>query len=90
MKLASFFLSLVLAAPALADSPGIVLQGKDGIGKGKHIVLISGDQEYRSEEAIPQLAKCQNLRKLDLRGTKVTAEGAAQLTKLLPNCQILH
>jgi len=25
--------------------------------KGKHIVLISGDEEYRSEEALPQLAK---------------------------------
>jgi len=26
-------------------------------GKGKHIVLIAGDQEYRSEEALPQLAR---------------------------------
>ena len=26
-------------------------------GKGKHIVLVSGDEEYRSEEAMPQLAR---------------------------------
>lgn len=26
-------------------------------GKGKHIVMISGDEEYRSEEALPMLAK---------------------------------
>jgi Trehalose utilisation len=26
-------------------------------GEGKHVVLISGDEEYRSEEALPQLAK---------------------------------
>ena len=26
-------------------------------GNGKHIILISGDEEYRSEEALPQLAK---------------------------------
>src|SRR5262249_42944283 len=26
-------------------------------GKGKHIVLVSGDEEYRSEEALPQLGK---------------------------------
>jgi hypothetical protein len=32
---------------AAGDSPAIVLAGKDGIGKGKHVVLISGDQEYR-------------------------------------------
>ncbi|MBW3543778.1 MAG: ThuA domain-containing protein [Planctomycetes bacterium] len=29
----------------------------DGAGQGKHIVLISGDEEYRSEEALVQLAK---------------------------------
>ena len=27
-----------------------------GAGKGKHIVLVSGDEEYRSEEALPELA----------------------------------
>jgi len=43
---------------AAADTrPWIVIEGKDGPGKGKHIVLISGDEEYRSEEALPQLAK---------------------------------
>lgn len=31
--------------------------GGDGPGSGKHIVLIAGDEEYRSEEALPQLAK---------------------------------
>ena len=34
-----------------------MLDGGEGAGKGKHVVLISGDQEYRSEETIPQLAK---------------------------------
>lgn len=42
---------------ALADDPWLVFEGGDGPGKGKHIVLISGDDEYRSEEALPQLAK---------------------------------
>ena len=35
----------------------MVYDGFDGPGKGKHIVLISGDEEYRSEEALPQLGK---------------------------------
>jgi hypothetical protein len=35
----------------------VVYEGKDGPGKGKHIVLVSGDEEYRSEEALPQLGK---------------------------------
>ncbi len=32
-------------------------EGGDGPGAGKRIVLVSGDEEYRSEEALPQLAK---------------------------------
>src|SRR5256885_13797932 len=30
---------------------------KDGPGKGKHIVFLTGDEEYRSEEGLPMLAK---------------------------------
>src|SRR3954470_3523383 len=40
-----------------AADPWLVIDGGDGPGKGKHIVLISGDEEYRSEEMLPQLAK---------------------------------
>ncbi len=46
-----------LCGAARADDKPVVLPGGDGVGKGKHVVLLSGDQEYRSEEAIPQLAK---------------------------------
>jgi hypothetical protein len=35
----------------------VVYEGEKGPGKDKHIVLISGDEEYRSEEALPMLAK---------------------------------
>ena len=31
--------------------------GKAGPGQGKHVVLIAADQEYRSEQALPMLAK---------------------------------
>ena len=40
-----------------AADPWIVFDGADGPGKGKHIVLVSGDEEYRSKEALPQLGK---------------------------------
>jgi len=51
-------LLLVLAAStSFAADPWITFEGKDGPGKGKHIVLISGDEEYRSEEDLPQLAR---------------------------------
>ena len=36
---------------------GSSTKGGEGPGQGKNVVLISGDEEYRSEEALPQLAK---------------------------------
>ncbi len=39
------------------DAQWVVYEGKEGPGKGKHVVLISGDEEYRSEEALPQMGK---------------------------------
>jgi hypothetical protein len=50
------FVAAVLCA-ALAGASELVFPGGSGPGKGKHIVLVSGDDEYRSEEALPQLAK---------------------------------
>lgn len=35
----------------------ITFEPGDGPGNGQHIVLVSGDDEYRSEEAMPMLAK---------------------------------
>src|SRR4029077_54286 len=42
---------------ASAAQTSVVYQPKDGPGKGKHIVFLSGDEEYRSEEGLPMLAK---------------------------------
>ena len=54
--LALVFVGIVSATSA--DEPKwVVYDGFDGPGKGKEIVLISGDEEYRSEEALPQLGK---------------------------------
>jgi hypothetical protein len=49
-------LSLAPARVPGAD-PWVVYDGGDGPGKGKQIVLVSGDEEYRSEEALPQLGR---------------------------------
>ena len=54
------FAVLVISTPLLAADPWVTLDPpKDakGIGVGKHVVLVSGDEEYRSEEMLPALAK---------------------------------
>ncbi len=43
--------------PTQAADPWLTYPGGDGPGKSKHVVLISGDEEYRSEEALPMLAR---------------------------------
>ncbi|MGH9626853.1 MAG: ThuA domain-containing protein [Bryobacteraceae bacterium] len=53
---AAFWLPLFLTGASAADA-GITFEGARGPGSGKHIVLVSGDEEYRSEEALPQLAR---------------------------------
>jgi hypothetical protein len=40
-----------------ADDLWITFKGGDGPGHGKTVVLVGGDEEYRSEEGLPQLAK---------------------------------
>ena len=39
------------------DTPWLSYPGGDGPGKGKHIVLIAAEQEYRSEQSMPMMAK---------------------------------
>ena len=57
----SIFVSLIVFCQAFAGcalaKDWVVYQGSEGAGKGKHIVLLSGDDEYRSEEALPMLGK---------------------------------
>jgi len=56
-----FVVSALLACCAVslaaAADPWLVVEGTEGPGKGKRVVLVSGDEEYRSEEGLTQLAK---------------------------------
>ncbi|MBP7052217.1 MAG: ThuA domain-containing protein [Phycisphaerae bacterium] len=46
-----------LPAVRAAEGPGITYAGGPGPGQGKTIVFVTGDEEYRSEESMPMLAK---------------------------------
>ena len=54
----ALFICVVLG-PRVAEAADswVTYNGYDGPGQGKHVVLVTGDDEYRSEESIPQLAK---------------------------------
>lgn len=47
----------MLALAVTSQQPWVVYEGENGPGRGKHIVFLAGDEEYRSEEGLPQLAK---------------------------------
>jgi mono/diheme cytochrome c family protein/glucose/arabinose dehydrogenase len=56
-KLASLiFTVLWMVTPVFSQGP-LVYEGGNGPGEGKHIVFLSGDHEYRSEETLPALAR---------------------------------
>ena len=62
----SIAMALFLALPAVADNAKwLSYEGGEGPGKGKHIVLIAADQEYRSEESMPMLAKIAKLSRIE-------------------------
>ena len=49
-----FFALLLTILPLAAQ---ITYEGKSGPGKGKHIVFVASDHEYRAEETCPALAR---------------------------------
>jgi hypothetical protein len=48
---------MLIALALMAQDLWVTYEGQEGPGKGKHVVLVSGDEEYRSEETLPQLGK---------------------------------
>ena len=50
-------LTLHSTSSSAAGDLWVEYPGGSGPGAGKHIVLVSGDEEYRSEEGLPQLGK---------------------------------
>ncbi|MCA9152818.1 MAG: ThuA domain-containing protein [Planctomycetales bacterium] len=50
-------ISVTAAVRAAESDLWVHYEGKEGPGKGKRIVLIAGDEEYRSEEALPMLGR---------------------------------
>jgi hypothetical protein len=65
LRVALISTAVLIAAAATAraeETQWVVYPGGEGPGAGKHVVLISGDEEYRSEEALPQLGKVLSVR----------------------------
>ena len=48
---------LPILAPGASPTPGLVLEGGEGLGKGQHIVFVTGEEYYRSEEGMSMFAR---------------------------------
>ena len=96
------FSTMAVAAASLsAAQPDdhLVFEGGNGPGKGKHIVLIAGDEEYRSEEAMPMLGqllskhhgfKCTVLFSLDENGgVDPKAQGSLSNSESLDSADLI-
>lgn len=92
MILKSILLMATSAFATTAIAAPLTFEGSEGPGKGKHIVFIANDHEYRSEETCPLIAKilakhhgfkCTVLFGLDKNG-HIKAGGAP-----IPNIEVL-
>ncbi len=54
---ALILVTLISQATASVQAAPLVYQGTEGVGKGKHVVFLAGDHEYRSEESLPAIAR---------------------------------
>lgn len=52
-----FLWSTAIAQQAAAGEPWVVYAGGPGPGEGARVVFVTGDEEYRSEQGMPQLAR---------------------------------
>lgn len=92
----TFRLAIMIVAAALTLLSGRILaaetlvhEGKAGQGVGKHIVFLAGDEEYRSEESLVQMArilatrhgfKCTVLFSLDAKDGTINPNASKNLT----------
>src|SRR5678816_209389 len=56
-KSAAVLLALVVFRISAAEQTWVEYQPPAGKANGKRVVLVSGDEEYRSEEGLPMLGK---------------------------------
>ncbi len=57
LLLAAVLMTFTVRSMAQEDKPWVVYEGEAGSGKGKHILFIASDHEYRGEETCPAIAR---------------------------------
>jgi len=62
MALSASVIMFLPAAGQGSEAQWVTYPGGDGPGAGYKVVLIAGDEEYRSEEAMPMLGKLLSVR----------------------------
>lgn len=55
--IAGALLFLTAGLAAQAQDAWVVYKGREGAGKGKRVVFVTGEGSYRSEESMPQMAR---------------------------------
>ena len=56
-RITSLIAFLQLSSVCVSAEPYLTLEGKEGPGKGQHIVFVTGEEYYRSEEGMSMFAK---------------------------------
>ena len=54
---AAMIVCVILSFDAIADDEWLSLKGREGLGRGQHIVFVTGEEFYRSEEGMSMFAR---------------------------------
>jgi len=65
-----------------------MIQRRSVITKSLGLIEPNVDGKQLNDQSIEQLKEIRAFSELDIKGTKVTADGVAELQKALPNCKI--
>lgn len=57
LRVVLFVVLLCISNFLVAADPWLTIEGNDGLGKGQHIVFVTGEEYYRSEEGMSMFAK---------------------------------
>ena len=88
-RIAALCVWLLALSKCAAAEPFLTIDGYDGLGTGQHIVFVTGEEYYRSEEGMSMFAKIMKDGALSLKEKEFIALGIGVALRCEP-CIRIH
>ncbi|MCC9608255.1 protein kinase [Blastopirellula sp. JC732] len=75
---------------SVSGCPWVTIAGVKKLANAENLQVLLLSRNNLNDSVVADLGTLKNLRVLELRETRITSTGAAELQKLLPECVVLH